>query len=78
MFSIIVCLKIVKYWPAKGKSGFIVWRYKLKRDDPSPSPWSKAGQKRIKELGLVMQVNIELSYTVKSKKWLERQYLGLH
>ncbi|GIY43285.1 e3 ubiquitin-protein ligase UHRF1, partial [Caerostris darwini] len=47
--------KVVKYWPEKGKSGFLVWRYLLRRDDPSPAPWTKAGKKRIKELGLEMQ-----------------------
>ena len=26
-------LQVVKYWPEKGKSGFIVWRYLLRRDD---------------------------------------------
>ena len=26
--------KVVKYWPHKGKSGFIVWRYEFARDDP--------------------------------------------
>lgn len=36
--------KVVKYFPQKGKSGFIVWRYLLRRDDPSPPPWSKEGQ----------------------------------
>ncbi|KAJ8306437.1 hypothetical protein KUTeg_016982 [Tegillarca granosa] len=47
--------KVVKYWPEKGKSGFLVWRYLLRRDDPIPSPWSKQGKKRIEELGLTMQ-----------------------
>ncbi|KAL3878130.1 hypothetical protein ACJMK2_030501 [Sinanodonta woodiana] len=47
--------KIVKYWPEKGKSGFLVWRYMLKRDDPTPAPWTTAGKKKIKELGLAMQ-----------------------
>lgn len=47
--------KVVKFWPEKGKSGFIVWRYKLKRDDPTPGPWTKEGKKRIKELGLTLQ-----------------------
>merc|ERR1711915_697785 len=41
--------KIVKYWPEKGKSGFIVWRYLLRRDDPIPAPWTKKGMKRIEE-----------------------------
>ncbi|XP_062593706.1 E3 ubiquitin-protein ligase UHRF1-like [Saccostrea cucullata] len=47
--------KVVKYWPEKGKSGFLVWRYLMRRDDPTPAPWTKAGAKRIKELGLEMQ-----------------------
>ena len=25
--------KIVKYWPEKGKSGFIIWKYLIRRDD---------------------------------------------
>ncbi|XP_042271747.1 E3 ubiquitin-protein ligase UHRF1 [Thunnus albacares] len=47
--------KVVKYWPAKGKSGFLVWRYLLKRDDDEPAPWTRDGKERIKKLGLVMQ-----------------------
>ncbi|XP_071548103.1 E3 ubiquitin-protein ligase UHRF1-like [Panulirus ornatus] len=47
--------KIVKYWQEKGRSGFKVWRYLLRRDDPTPAPWTKEGKKRIKELGLEMQ-----------------------
>ena len=27
----------------------------MQRDDPTPSPWSKEGKKRIKQLGLTMQ-----------------------
>ncbi|XP_015918962.1 E3 ubiquitin-protein ligase UHRF1 isoform X2 [Parasteatoda tepidariorum] len=47
--------KIVKYWQEKGKSGYLVWRYLLRRDDPIPAPWTKAGKKRSLELGLEMQ-----------------------
>eukprot|EP00795_Rhopilema_esculentum_P000042 gene42-9646_t len=47
--------KIVKYWPEKGKSGFVVWRYLLRRDDPTPPPWSEKGKKLIKDLGLTVQ-----------------------
>lgn len=43
--------KVMKYWPQKGKKGFIVWRYRLKRDDESPAPWTKEGKKRIEEGG---------------------------
>ncbi|XP_037679986.1 E3 ubiquitin-protein ligase UHRF1 [Choloepus didactylus] len=47
--------KVVRYWPEKGKSGFLVWRYLLRRDDEEPGPWTKAGKDRIKRLGLTMQ-----------------------
>lgn len=47
---------MVKYWPDKGKSGFLVWRYLLKRDDDEPAPWTREGKERIKKRGLVMQV----------------------
>uniref|UniRef100_A0A7N6BD34 E3 ubiquitin-protein ligase UHRF n=1 Tax=Anabas testudineus TaxID=64144 RepID=A0A7N6BD34_ANATE len=50
--------KVVKYWPDKGKSGFLVWRYLLKRDDDEPAPWTRDGKERIKKLGLTMQVEI--------------------
>lgn len=43
--------KVVKYWPQKGKAGFIVWRYLLRRDDPAPAPWTKEGKKRMEEGG---------------------------
>ncbi|XP_018413097.1 PREDICTED: E3 ubiquitin-protein ligase UHRF1-like [Nanorana parkeri] len=46
--------KVVKYWPQKGKSGFLVWRYLLKRDDEEPAPWTKEGKERIKKLGIAM------------------------
>lgn len=46
--------KIVKYYPEKGESGFIVWRYLLRRDDPAPAPWTKEGKKNIERLGLTM------------------------
>lgn len=43
--------KVVKYWPEKGKSGFRVWRYLLRRDDPASAPWTKEGKKRMEEGG---------------------------
>lgn len=46
----------MRYWPEKGKSGFLVWRYLLRRDDTEPGPWTKEGKDRIKKLGLTMQV----------------------
>ncbi|XP_006896498.1 PREDICTED: E3 ubiquitin-protein ligase UHRF1 [Elephantulus edwardii] len=47
--------KVVRYWPEKGKSGFLVWRYLLRRDDSEPGPWTKEGKNRSKRLGLTMQ-----------------------
>jgi len=43
--------KVVKYWKQKGKSGFFVWRYELRRDDPAPTPWSEEGKKLAEEGG---------------------------
>lgn len=31
--------KVVKYYPERGLSGFKVWKYLLRRDDPVPAPW---------------------------------------
>ncbi|KAG8253591.1 ubiquitin-like with PHD and RING finger domains 2 [Homalodisca vitripennis] len=47
--------KVVKYYPEKGQSGFTVWRFVFRRDDPIPAPWTKQGKKRIEALGLEMQ-----------------------
>ncbi|XP_069674627.1 E3 ubiquitin-protein ligase UHRF1-like [Periplaneta americana] len=44
--------KVVKYYPEKGKSGFVVWRYLLRRDDESPAPWTPEGKKLIELHGL--------------------------
>jgi len=46
---------VVKYWQETGKSGFKVWRYLFRRDDPEPAPWTKQGKKKIEELGLEMK-----------------------
>jgi len=43
--------KVVKYWQEKGQSGFKVWRYLLRRDDPTPAPWTKEGKKQMSEGG---------------------------
>lgn len=49
--------KVVKYYPQKGASGFIVWRFVLRRDDPVPAPWTKEGKARMAELGLELIVS---------------------
>ncbi|KAJ2723393.1 hypothetical protein GGI07_002668 [Coemansia sp. Benny D115] len=46
--------RIVKYWREKGVSGFYVWRYLFRRDDPEPAPWTEEGRANIERLGLVM------------------------
>jgi E3 ubiquitin-protein ligase UHRF1 len=48
--------QVVRYWPEKGQSGFIVWRYLLRRDDENPAPWTEEGQKIIEDLGLELTV----------------------
>ncbi|KAJ2702823.1 hypothetical protein FB645_004132 [Coemansia sp. IMI 203386] len=46
--------KVVSYWRQKGVSGFYVWRYLFRRDDPEPAPWTEEGKENIERLGLVM------------------------
>ncbi|KAJ1898919.1 hypothetical protein LPJ81_004240 [Coemansia sp. IMI 209127] len=46
--------RIVKYWKERGVSGFYVWRYLFRRDDPEPSPWTEEGRIHIARLGLRM------------------------
>ncbi|KAI7868153.1 PUA-like domain-containing protein [Spinellus fusiger] len=33
--------KVVRYWPANGYTGHKVWSFLLRRDDPSPAPWTE-------------------------------------
>lgn len=65
---------MVKYWPDKGKSGFLVWRYLLKRDDDEPAPWTRDGKERIKKLGLTMQVKMIREIIPKAKLY-QKQHL---
>lgn len=44
--------KIVKYFPKTGKSGYKVWQFLMRRDDPTPAPWTPEGKKHIESLGL--------------------------
>uniref|UniRef100_A0A8C2PVV7 E3 ubiquitin-protein ligase UHRF n=1 Tax=Cyprinus carpio TaxID=7962 RepID=A0A8C2PVV7_CYPCA len=59
--------KVVKYWPEKGKSGFLVWRYLLKRNDDEPAPWTRDGKERIKKLGLTIIAH-ESSFSEREQK----------
>ncbi|XP_046981983.1 E3 ubiquitin-protein ligase UHRF1-like [Schistocerca americana] len=60
--------KVAEYRPEKGQSGFIVWRYFLRRDDPTPAPWTAAGKKLIASLGLQLEVpeNYDVALAKKS------------
>lgn len=60
--------KVVKYWPQKGKSGFSVWRYEIRRDDESPAPWTKEGMKKIEEEGYTCQFPEGYEENEKAKK----------
>ncbi|KAG9289816.1 hypothetical protein G9A89_015396 [Geosiphon pyriformis] len=48
--------KLVEYWREKGKNKFYVWRYRMRRDDDEPAPWTLEGKARVKKLGLEMYV----------------------
>lgn len=50
---------MVKYYPEAGKSGFTVWRFLLRRDDPAPAPWTVEGKERMAQLGLELIVSFK-------------------
>lgn len=53
----------MKYFPTIGKSGLLIWRYLLRRDDPSPAPWTDEGKRLIQEKNL----KVIVSYSYKHK-----------
>ena len=51
--------KLIRFWSEidpSGASKFRVWRFQFRRDDPAPAPWTDAGRKRMKQLGLEMEM----------------------
>ncbi|KAK0099046.1 hypothetical protein PV326_008360 [Microctonus aethiopoides] len=64
--------KVCKYFPEKGKSGFTVWRFILRRDDEIPAPWTAEGKKRIESLGIEM-IDYEFPYANGNKKENSKQ-----
>lgn len=44
--------KVVSYKPVKGKAGHVVWQFLLRRDDPTPAPWTREGKQHIQDHGL--------------------------
>jgi putative restriction endonuclease len=36
--------RVESYWHEQGRSGFLVWRFRLVRDDPRPAPWAAPAQ----------------------------------
>lgn len=59
--------KVVKYFPKVGKSGYKVWQFLLRRDDPTPAPWTPEGRKHIEAHGLEDVIYPE-NYEEKNKR----------
>ncbi len=44
--------KVVSYWPEKrAGAGMLVWKFRLRRDDVEPAPWTEEGKTICKEKG---------------------------
>ena len=56
--------KCVRYWPQKGKAGFIVWRYEFRRDDKDPAPW----EENAKKYSCIMKEDDDAEANSKSKR----------
>ncbi|RPB18695.1 hypothetical protein L211DRAFT_853874 [Terfezia boudieri ATCC MYA-4762] len=46
--------KLLRYWPEKGKDGFVTYKYQFRTDDPAPAPWTEEAEARVEELSLRM------------------------
>jgi hypothetical protein len=40
-----VSYSVLNFRAEKGRAGFLIWRYLLRRDDPSPAPWEEGAPK---------------------------------
>ncbi|KAJ3334295.1 ubiquitin-like with PHD and RING finger domains 2 [Gonapodya sp. JEL0774] len=49
--------KVVEYERIRGRDGFWMWQFHLRRDDPTPAPWTPAGEQLRRELGLTFPPN---------------------
>ena len=42
--------KVVDYWSEIGHSGSFVWRFRLRRDDPTPPPWAEDSARKMDQV----------------------------
>lgn len=66
----------MEYRPVFGNKGLKVWRYLLRRDDPTPAPWTEKGRQRIESLNLRMIVSSLISspiYKVNNKVHITKE-----
>lgn len=59
--------KVVKYWSESNDIGLIVWRFLLRRDDPTPAPWTRDGKNRIRRLHLDRIIEPEVERNTSSR-----------
>ena len=66
--------KVVEYWPEKGRSGLLVWKFRFRRDDTAPAPWTDAGKKIIEQKGFkcIFPEGYEEAQAAKAKKAAEK------
>ncbi|VVC46501.1 Zinc finger, PHD-type,Zinc finger, RING-type,Zinc finger, FYVE/PHD-type,Zinc finger, PHD-type, partial [Cinara cedri] len=62
--------KVYSYFPVRGLSGYIVWRYVLKRDDPAPAPWTQESTDNMAKKGreIIIPENYNIKTTIKQEK----------
>ncbi|VVC31263.1 SRA-YDG,PUA-like domain, partial [Cinara cedri] len=62
--------KVDSYFPVRGLSGYIVWRYVLKRDDPAPAPWTQESTDNMAKKGreIIFPENYNIKTTIKQEK----------
>ena len=70
--------KVVEYWPEKGRSGLLVWKFRFRRDDPAPAPWTDAGKRVTEQKGFrcIFPEGYEEAQAAKAKKAAEKGAAG--
>ena len=46
-------LQIVKYWPKTRPDGNTVYQFEMRRDDPSPAPWTDEGKAAMQNMRML-------------------------
>ena len=62
--------RVVRYWSERGRSGFRIWRFLLRREDSAPAPWLTRAQ--------TDDVNGTVSRELITQRWIRNSATAQH